>query len=190
MGDNYESRTLRRSYGSPTLLVVLLLLLLINTAGLGYLVYKDYQNNTKQSNFDQQVARLEQQIDKMNTSAAVQTTTTSSSSTAASTSPTTTTDPNQQAVQPETTPSSALPETGNADPSASAQTETDAPAAAEAQTVEGAIDAPTDASTYVVQPGDALSLIAEQHGLSLEQIMLMNGLSDTTVIVGDVLAVK
>lgn len=45
-------------------------------------------------------------------------------------------------------------------------------------------------TTYVVQPGDSLSLIAEKHNMSLNDLMTKNGLTDTMVLVGEVLTVK
>lgn len=58
---------------------------------------------------------------------------------------------------------------------------------------EGEIDAYASAvateGMYRVEEGDSLWGIAEQFGLSLEELMAMNGLEDYTIYVGDVLKV-
>ena len=45
-------------------------------------------------------------------------------------------------------------------------------------------------TTYTVQEGDNLTIIAEQHNLSLQELMSMNNLSDTNVLIGTILKVR
>ena len=81
----------------------------------------------------------------------------------------------------ETTLSSELPVTNTTQNSAQ-QT-----AAAETATDD---EITPSSSTYTVKLGDSLSTIAEQHGLTLSQLMTMNNLTDPTILIGTVLTVK
>ncbi|MBL1230796.1 LysM peptidoglycan-binding domain-containing protein [Enterococcus sp. BWB1-3] len=183
MGEKYRSRVSRRDSGASALLVILLLLLLINTLGLGYLAYQTYQASTEKSYFNEQIVRLEKEIDKIGSVASTAKTT--NSSTSSSVAAETNTSDSQETALGETVHSSTPPETGIP------ASDVDVAEGQETDQVQDVIEvAEAEATTYIVQPGDALSLIAEQHGLSLEEIMLKNNMVDTTVIIGDVLTVK
>lgn len=177
MEDKHTSRSSRRGGSSSGLSILLLLLLLINTLGLGYIVYRTYQSDNTQNEFKEQVSRLETEIDKLgknqSTAAAANTTTPSSSQ--------------QQSTAPETSSTQSMPQTSVATDNQATEPSASDPA----QEQEAAnVEPQEQPSTYVVQAGDALSLIAEQHGLSLEELMQKNNLSDTTVLVGTELTVR
>lgn len=78
----------------------------------------------------------------------------------------------------------------------STQAETETSQAPEPETVEETTPPETTAdpsqeySTYTVQPGDNLYRIALNHGMSLEELKSLNGLSSDTVAVGTVLRVR
>ncbi|MGC6769666.1 LysM peptidoglycan-binding domain-containing protein [Enterococcus sp. LJL128] len=182
MEENHTSRSSRRNSESPVLLIFLLILVFINSLGLGYLVYRTYQSDTGTSNVGEKITKLEDQVNKLNSSLS-----TGSIKTASGTETTTSTPP---------AASEALPQTGGAttESSVAAPEPTEAPAvepAAEQPAAEPAVEeVQPQPTTYVVQAGDALSLIAEQHGLSLEELMIKNNLSDTNVLIGTELLVR
>lgn len=68
------------------------------------------------------------------------------------------------------------------------QAEQNQSSASEAQNAQS--ETPSAQNTYVVQPQDNLYRIALNHGMTTEEIMELNGLTSTTIQVGQVLKVK
>lgn len=180
MDNEHTSRSARRDSGSSSISVLLVLLLLINTIGLGYLVYRAYQSDNKQVEFTNQVTRLENEIDKLARNSS--TTTTSNNQTSSSASITQSSTSTSSSVLAETQ-GSTTPDV----PEAQGGAENTSPEQAQTPSDSTTQEQPT---TYVAQEGDSLSLIAENHGLTLEGLMQKNNLTDMTVLIGDELIVR
>lgn len=181
MEDTHTSRSGRRGSGSSGISILLLLLLLVNTLALGYVVYRTYQAENKQEEFTNQVSRLENEIDKLakgNSTANVAANNTTTSSAA----------PPQQTTEasaaPAETQSSSAAENQDQSPQESGDPNNGQ------QQADGTQPSQELPTTYTVQAGDSLSLIAENHGITLEELMQKNGLVDTTVLIGAELTIR
>lgn len=182
MEDTHTSRSGRRGSGSSGISILLLLLLLVNTIALGYVVYRTYQAENKQEEFTNQVSRLENEIDKLakgdsTTNVAANNTTTSSA----------TATPQQTAeasTAPAETQNSSATENQGQSPQESGDPNNGQ------QQADGTQPSQELPSTYTVQAGDSLSLIAENHGITLEELMQKNGLVDSTVLIGAELTIR
>ncbi|MGX7150984.1 LysM peptidoglycan-binding domain-containing protein [Enterococcus ureasiticus] len=176
MEEEYSRRNQQRpaSASKPTIITVILLLF-INTLALGFLLFLNVQASAKQkeqlNSIEKQVNQLEQAHVTTNQPAVsnntehnvpVRESSTQVSTTKESSS---TTDDSSQTAQA-TIPSSEVPDQ---------------------QTERSTEPAPT---TYTVQQGDTLSVIAEKNKLSLQDLMLKNNLSDSTVYIGQVLSLN
>lgn len=173
MEEEYTRRKQQRPTStSKTSLAAVILLLLINTLGLCLLLFLNVQAESKQ---DEKLSSIEQQVKQLDQRTTVQPESyadteknvpVKESSTAASTTT-------------ESSSSSTTMESVN-------QTEETIPSSevAQHQTAE-----PT-ATTYTVQAGDTLSVIAEKNKLSLQDLMTKNNLTDSTVYVGQVLSLQ
>jgi LysM repeat protein len=177
-GNNLEEEHSRRkqkrpapSSKFPTKTVILLLLL--NTMVLCLLLFLSFQANAKQddklSSIEKQVTLLDQNLDKQIVP------------TPASTQPSSTgQDGSSETAQ--TTESFA-----NDDQSMSSDSQQQQPIETTPTSSEQEVSSP---STYIVQSGDTLSGIAEKNQISLEDLMAKNNLTDTTVWIGQELAIK
>jgi LysM repeat protein len=155
----------------PTKTVILLLLL--NTMVLCLLLFLSFQANAKQedklSSIEKQVTLLDQNLDKQIVP------------TPASTQP-------SSSVQEGTSETVQTTESlANDDLSISSDSQQQTIETTPTSSSEQEVNTP---STYIVQSGDTLSGIAEKNQISLEDLMARNNLTDTTVWIGQELAIK
>ncbi|MFK4567270.1 LysM peptidoglycan-binding domain-containing protein [Enterococcus sp. UD-01] len=155
----------------PTKTVILLLLL--NTMVLCLLLFLSFQANAKQedklSSIEKQVTLLDQNLDKQIVP------------TPASTQP-------SSSVQEGTSETMQTTESlANDDLSISSDSQQQTIETTPTSSSEQEVNTP---STYIVQSGDTLSGIAEKNQISLEDLMARNNLTDTTVWIGQELAIK
>jgi LysM repeat protein len=155
----------------PTKTVILLLLL--NTMVLCLLLFLSFQATAKQedklSSIEKQVTLLDQNLDKQIVP------------TPASTQP-------SSSVQEGTSETVQTTESlANDDLSISSDSQQQTIETTPTSSSEQEVNTP---STYIVQSGDTLSGIAEKNQISLEDLMARNNLTDTTVWIGQELAIK
>lgn len=150
-------------------MIIVILLLFINTLALGSLLFMNMQENTKNeerfNNIEKKVSQLDQETNK-------QTPVSEETEQNVLTRPSST-----QESQTEQSSSTTVDSTHTADqttPSSETTTHVAEPAA----------------TTYTVQSGDTLSVIAEKNNISLQDLMAKNNLTDATVYIGQVLSLQ
>ncbi|WP_086315469.1 hypothetical protein A5821_002954 [Enterococcus sp. 7F3_DIV0205] len=180
MEEEYSRRKQQRppSSSKGTIFIVILLLF-INTLALGILLFLNVQSGSKQEEQLSSIEKLVNQLDKNQVT---------NNQTAA----TGNTEHNVP-VRETSTQTSKVNESSSTVESTSHQTQT-TPSSSDVveQQTERSTEpsvAPT-ATTYTVQPGDTLSVIAERNKLSLQDLMLKNNLTDSTVYIGQVLSLQ
>lgn len=179
MEEEYSRRKQQRpASDSKFTIVTVILLLLINTLALGVLLFLNVQASSKQetqlNNIEKQVSQLNKGQEPTNQAAV-----------------TNTTEHNVPVRESSTQPSSPN-ETSSTAESASQPVQTSPSSeGAEQQTERSTEPASTPAATsYTVQSGDTLSVIAEKNKISVQDLMLKNNLTDSTVYIGQVLSLQ
>ncbi|GGC89293.1 LysM peptidoglycan-binding domain-containing protein [Enterococcus wangshanyuanii] len=170
MEEEYSRRKQTRPASTPkSWMIIVILLLFINTLALGSLLFMNMQENTKNeerfNNIEKKVSQLDQETNK-------QTPVSEETEQNVLTRPSST-----QESQTEQSSSTTVDSTHTADqttPSSETTTHVAEPAA----------------TTYTVQSGDTLSVIAEKNNISLQDLMAKNNLTDATVYIGQVLSLQ
>lgn len=172
MEEEYSRRKQQRPAStSKPIVVTVILLLLINTILLGVLLFLNVQTTSKH---EAQLNSIEEQVSKLDKAQVTDNTEHNVLSSESSTQVSTIDDSNSS-----TESSSETDQTSASSSEVATQTE---PSTEPAQ-------APA-ATTYTVQAGDTLSVIAEKNKLSLQDLMIKNNLSDSTVYIGQVLSLQ
>lgn len=180
MEEEYSRRKQQRpgSVSKPTILIVILLLF-INTLALGFLLFSNVQARSKQ---EEQLNSIEKQVSQLdkNQEANKQTTVTDNTEhnvpVRESSKQVNKTKESSSTVESSSQPAQTTPSSSEV---AGQQTES----STEPQVTAAA-------TTYTVQSGDTLSMIAERNKLSLQDLMLKNNLTDSTVYIGQVLSLQ
>lgn len=161
------------SKGPKTLTV---LLLLLNTSALACLLFLNFQSYDQSEKQDTRLGTVEYKIDALAQGLATKQTQSSSSSTTSETSNTNTTSTTQDTTFNSTSNESTVPTEVSETPSSSSE--------------EVASPTSQEVTSYTVKSGDTLSTIAELHNLTVAELMNKNGLTDSSLYVGQELILK
>ncbi|MHC5229025.1 LysM peptidoglycan-binding domain-containing protein [Enterococcus sp. LJL99] len=159
--------------GPKTLTV---LLLLLNTTALACLLFLNFQNYGQSERQDARLDTVEYKIDAL--AQGLTTKQTQPSSTTNQSSSSSTTDTTQETTQ-------ALNSSSDEGIVPNEEQET-TPSSSE----EAAAHTTPESTSYTVKSGDTLSTIAEQHNLTVAELMSKNGLSDSTLFIDQELSLK
>lgn len=175
MGEEYSRRQKPQLKQRKNNYFFVILFSIINLAALTYLLFLNVQAESK---FNQQLTTIEQYVRQFDQQVASRIATVSSSNSGL---PET-----GQATTNQTTPPAVTQTQASVDeePTTSSSTEKEANQTIE---LEPEVILPT---SYTVQVGDSLSVIAEKNNLSLQDLMIKNNLTDSTVYIGQVLMLR
>ncbi|WP_375178629.1 LysM peptidoglycan-binding domain-containing protein [Enterococcus rotai] len=175
MEEEYSRRKQQRPpAASKKTIAVVILSLFLNTLALGLLLFLNVQASSKQeekfNNIEKQISQLDRAQETNDHSIVTDSTEHNVPARESSTQVTSAIESNSteksSAESIHTTPSSEVPERS---------TEPTTPPAA---------------TSYVVQSGDTLSVIAEKNKIPLQELMQKNNLNDSTVYIGQVLSLQ
>lgn len=173
---NYSRRSRAGTNYSPYKSWLVIVLLLLNTVALATLVVLAFYSFNQSTNQEQRLKTIENKIALLDSNAKK----ISSSVTETSSAATVKNNPMNTSTST-TTDSSTVNTTQSTESVSSEETQKLNQTEVNINSVE---------KTYVVQSGDSLSAIAEKHSLSIEELMNKNNLTDSTVLVGQVLTVN
>lgn len=168
LSEEYSRRKLQHpaSTSKPTIAFVILLLF-INTLALSVLLFWNVQASSTQveqlNSIEKQVSQLDQRINRQ--------------------APVTENTEHNVPVRESSTQSSQSSSVAES----SSQTTSSSEDVQQTQRSSEPVVVPA-ATVYTVQSGDTLSVIAERNKLSLQDLMVKNNLSDSTVYIGQVLS--
>lgn len=177
MEEEYSRRKKPRVKPRKNNYFFVILFLMINLAALSYLLFLNVQAESK---FDQQLTVIEKYVSQLDQQVA---------SRIATVTPTSTPLPKTGQI----TENSSIDQTEASTTTASHQTvseESTSASAIEEETTPTVKPEVVAATSYTVQAGDSLSVIAEKNNLSLQELMTKNNLIDSTVYVGQVLSLR
>ncbi|EOI00228.1 hypothetical protein UAW_00094 [Enterococcus haemoperoxidus ATCC BAA-382] len=176
MDEEYSRRKQQRPPStSKFTIVIVILLLLVNTLALGGLLYLNVQASSKQ---EARLNSIEKQVSKLDLGVNV---------------PVLATDNTEHnvPVRESSTQVSKMEESSSTIESSDQPAQTPPSSeAVEQQTERSTEPSQVAATSYTVQSGDTLSVIAEKNKISLQDLMLKNNLTDSTVYVGQVLSLQ
>ncbi|ALS01844.1 hypothetical protein ATZ33_10785 [Enterococcus silesiacus] len=179
MEEEYSRRKQQRpASASKFSIVTVILLLLINTIALGVLLFLNVQASSKQ---ETQLNSIEKQVSQLEKGprATEQADATDN------------TEHNVPVRESATQPSSINETSSTAESSSQPVQATPSTEVVGQQTERSTEPTTTPAATsYTVQSGDTLSVIAEKNKISLQDLMSKNNLTDSTVYIGQVLSLQ
>ncbi|WP_086443808.1 LysM peptidoglycan-binding domain-containing protein [Candidatus Enterococcus lemimoniae] len=174
MEEEYSRRKQQRPEStSKTTIMIVILLLFINTLALGTLLFLNVQANSKQ---EEQLSNIEKQVSQLDNGQV-----TPNQATADSTE-------HNVPVRESSTHVSSTDESSSIVESSTQPAQT-TPSSEVTERSTEPVTTP-QATSYVVQSGDTLSVIAEKNKISLQDLMLKNNLTDSTVYIGQVLSLQ
>ena len=162
----------RPASASKPWMFIVILLLFINTLALGGLVFMNMQENSKN---EERFSTIEKKVSLLDRETGKQTPASENTEQNVLTRPSST-------QQSQVEQSSVI--TSETTESTQAVVQTTPSSGTSTPTVD-----PTP-SSYTVQSGDTLSVIAERNNLSLQKLMTMNNLTDETVYIGQILSLQ
>ncbi|EOL49905.1 LysM peptidoglycan-binding domain-containing protein [Enterococcus caccae] len=175
MEEEYSRRKQQRPPAtSKKTIVIVILLLFLNTLALGLLLFLNVQASSKQ---EEQLYNIEKQVSQLDKAKVVDDPSTETDST----------EHNVPLRESSTQVSSAVESSSSVESSTQPIQTTPSSEVTERSTEP--VATPT-ATTYVVQSGDTLSVIAEKNKISLQDLMQKNNLTDSTVYIGQVLSLQ
>ncbi|WP_348921784.1 LysM peptidoglycan-binding domain-containing protein [Enterococcus rotai] len=174
MEEEYSRRKQQRpSETSKKTILIVILLLFLNTLALGLLLFLNVQAS---SNQEEKLNNIEKQVSQLD-----RTQGTNDHSIA-----TDSTEHNVPARESSTQVTSAI-ESSSTEESSTEPIHT----TPSSEVTERSTEPTTPAATsYVVQSGDTLSVIAEKNKIPLQELMQKNNLTDSTVYIGQVLSLQ